>query len=105
MSTGGFARDWKFWILAALSALCALVAAANIFLLGAQVRERQTNVASRQQFISETIPLAQVNSQIIQALANLSAESGDLDIRDMLARHGVTFSVNQPALIEEPPAE
>ncbi|MBT8090600.1 MAG: hypothetical protein KJO01_10365 [Gammaproteobacteria bacterium] len=95
MTSNGFARDWKFWTLAALGTLCALLTAFN-FLLDADIRTLQTNVATRQQFINESVPLARVNSQIIQTLANMSAQSNDAAIRDMLARHGVTFSITEP---------
>lgn len=89
------ARDWKLWLLGTLTALCALVSVYNL-VLGADVRELQANVAARQQFINESVPLARVNSQIIQTLANMSARSNDAAIRDMLARHGVTFSNPEP---------
>lgn len=95
MAPGGYARDWKFWILATIGTLCALLTALN-FLLGAEVRKLQTDVATRQQFINDSIPLARVNSRIIQTLANMSARSNDAAIRDMLARHGVTFSSAEP---------
>jgi hypothetical protein len=45
--------------------------------------------------------LARVNSQLIQTLANMSAQSNDEAIREMLARHGVTFST-PPATSGQP---
>lgn len=95
MASGRSARDWKLLVLVTLSALCALVTVYN-FLLGAEVRKLQSNVATRQQFITESVPLARMNNQIIQTLANMSARSNDAAIRDMLARHGVTFSSPEP---------
>ena len=91
-SASSSARDWKIWVLGAVSALCALLTAFNVFMLSAEIRDLQTNVTTRQQFIQESIPLARMNDQIIQTLANMSARSNDVAIRDMLARHGVTFS-------------
>lgn len=88
-------RDWKFFVVATLATICALLTAFNL-LLGASVRDLQTEVATRQQFINESVPLARVNNQIIQALANMSARSNDVALRDMLARHGVTFSSPEP---------
>ena len=95
MRSGGSLRDWKFLILATLATLCVLLTGVNLLLV-ADVRTQQTNVATRQQYINESIPLARVNSQIIQTLANMSARSNDAAIRDMLARHGVTFTSSQP---------
>ncbi len=95
MRSGRSLRDGKFFILATLVTLCALLTGFNL-LLGADVRSLQTNVATRQQYINESIPLARVNTQIIQTLANMSARSNDAAIRDMLSRHGVTFASPEP---------
>jgi hypothetical protein len=100
MSAGGFARDWKFWVLAMLAVICAGVTVFNTS-LRTGVRERQVQLAARQQFINESMTLARVNSQLIQTLANMSAQSNDEAIREMLARHGVTFST-PPATSGQP---
>ena len=94
MTTDGFARDGKFWALAILVGACVLLTFVNLR-LGAGVRDMRTNVAERQQFIAESIPLAHVNNQIIQTLANMSARGNDAAIREMLASHGVTFTTSE----------
>ena len=95
MTSGRSAQDWKFWTLAILLAICVLLNVVNMR-LGSGVSELQTSVAERQQFIAESVPLARVNTQIIQTLANMSSQSDDAAIRAMLARHGVTFSSTEP---------
>lgn len=89
-------RDWKIFLLGVLVTLCAVLSAYNL-LLASEVRGLREEIANRQQFINESVPLARVNSQIIQTLANMSATSNDGAIRDMLARNGVTFSAPAPA--------
>ena len=100
MTSGRSAQDWKFWTLAILVTICVLLNVVNLR-LGSGVSELRMSVAERQQFIAESVPLARVNTQIIQTLANMSSQSNDAAIRAMLARHGVTFSSTEP----EPPGQ
>lgn len=104
MSSGGSGRDRKVWVLAILVGVCVVLTLVNLR-LAAGVRDLRTNVAERQQFISESIPLAHVNNQIIQTLANMSARSNDADIRNMLAQHGVTFTSQQSKSSDPSPEE
>jgi len=57
----------------------------------------QKTLAERQQFINDSIRLGRFNGQLIQALATLSAQTDDAAIRDLLATHGISFTVNLPA--------
>jgi len=57
----------------------------------------QKTLADRQQFINDSIRLGRFNGQLIQALATLSAQTDDAAIRDLLATHGISFTVNLPA--------
>jgi hypothetical protein len=44
--------------------------------------------------------LSSFSTQFIQSLATLAANTGDQAIRDVLAKHGVTFEVQPPAASE-----
>jgi hypothetical protein len=80
---------------------CAVVAAFAVLAfivklaLAGQVVEQRRAVAERQAKITSGSVLAQVNNRLIQMLATASAEQGDLALRDLLSRSGVSFSVNQ----------
>lgn len=86
--------DWKFLTITAVAALAFIFVLIN---LSAHMsnRTRQTEVAERQQFINQSVQLSRLNTQFIQALAQLSAETNDESIRRLLAEHGVTFTVNE----------
>ena len=94
-------RDWKFWALTALTAVFLVVSVANVATRG-DLRLRQTEVLSRQQYLSESAALGRLNTQIIQALATLSAQGNDEAIKAMLAKHGVTFTVNANSNAPQP---
>ena len=104
MSASRSALDLKFWLLTIVSAACAALTAVNLVWYF-DVSQQQAEVLARQQFINESVPLARVNTQIIQALANLSAQTNDTAIRDMLGRHGVTFTVNETSSAPNAEAE
>ena len=58
-------------------------------------RSRQEAVIARQQFLNESAQLRQFNTRFIQSLANLAAQTNDANIRQLLADHGVTFTVQE----------
>lgn len=74
-------------LLAALSVVLAVVnmvtARSNTDLIGA-VRERQ-------QVINQGIQLSPLNVQLSQLIGNLAFQSGDIDLRAVLERYGVTL--------------
>lgn len=88
-------RDWKFLLVTLLAVVGLGLVWVNVSIHSAN-RDRQADVAERQQFINESVPLSRLNTQFIQALAQLSAQSDDDSIRQLLADHGVTFTVNLP---------
>lgn len=92
---GGF-KDVKVWILLALGIAALVLLSLNVSLAGAN-RARLAEVTERQAFINDTIRLSSFSTQFIQSLATLSANTGDAALRDMLAKHGVTFEVQPPA--------
>ena len=51
--------------------------------------------------MNQAAQLRQFNENFIRALANLSAQTNDENIRQLLADHGVTFTVNEPTPAEQ----
>jgi predicted Holliday junction resolvase-like endonuclease len=83
----------QFWLLTVLSSAVLVLAVANYFLVGSN-RSLQREVNSRQRYIAQTSRIDRLNREMIQALANISAKSGDSQIRKMLAVQGITFTTN-----------
>jgi hypothetical protein len=90
-------RDWKFSLVTALALIGSIMVLVNVSVHRAN-RALQADVAQRQQFINQSIQLSRLNNEIIKALAQLSAETDDERIRQLLADQGVTFTVNPPAV-------
>jgi len=88
--------DWKFWVLL----VCAIGTMTLLWLnrgLADANREQLKAVNERQAFINDTIGISNFSSQFIQSLANLAARTGDESLRQVLADHGVTYSVDDNA--------
>jgi hypothetical protein len=85
----------QFRILTGSAVLALLLVTANVG-LSLNNREAQLEVNNRQQFINQTVQLSRLNNEIVQALVNLSVQTGDEGIRDLLAAQGITFSVDAP---------
>jgi len=88
-------RDWKFFVLLAMSLAAAALTAYNYW-LDRTNRELQAEIAARQTFLEESVRISQFSNQLIQALANLAAQSNDENLTKLLADHGVTFTLNLP---------
>ena len=86
-------KKWQFWLLNGCAAAVLVVVFVNISLFLGN-RTVQAVVIQQQQFINESIRLARINSQLIRALATTSAQTDDMEIRALLAEHGVTFTFN-----------
>lgn len=100
--SGGL-HPWEFWTVNALAGVTLVLLVINIALhLGN--RSIQAEVNARQQYIEQTMRLSRLNNQLIQALANLSVQTNDQEIRNLLAAQGVIFSVNQPSEQSTPTA-
>ena len=65
----------------------------NMFLLVGN-QSLQRSVAERQQFIMQSIQMQAGGREIIAALANLAVRSDDEQLKQLLAKHGITVSVN-----------
>ena len=89
-------RSWFRWVLSGIAALGLVFVVVNIFLFLGN-RSIQGEVNDRQQFINQSIQLDRLNRELIAALANLAARNNDDQLRNLLASHGITFTVNPPA--------
>jgi Tfp pilus assembly protein PilN len=89
-------RHWQFWTLTGVAALTLLLVLVNIgfFIVN---RSIQTEVNTRQQFISQTVPLERLNREIVNALANLAVRNNDEQLKQLLDAHGIRVTVNPPA--------
>lgn len=88
-------KSWFRWVLSGIAVLGLAFVVINIFLFLGN-RTIQGEVNDRQQFINQSMQLDRLNRELIAALANLAARNNDDQIRNLLASHGITFTVNQP---------
>ncbi len=86
-------KSGLLWSIAVVALIALGFVAANIVLHRTNLA-LQEELAQRQQFINESIRLSRLNTQLVQALATLAAQSDDQAIGDLLANHGITFTVN-----------
>ena len=86
----------QYWIVNALAAACLLALGSNIWLATAN-KSAQTDLALRQQYVQQSVQLEALYRDIIRALAELSARNNDADVKAMLAKHGITYSLNAAA--------
>ena len=84
--------DWRIWILGGALGLALTLSAVNIWLHQSNL-SLQVQVNERQQRINEGVRLSQFNTQFVQALATMAAGTGDQAIANLLATHGITYSV------------
>jgi hypothetical protein len=91
----------QFWIATALGLVSLLLLALNFTLVRGN-RAVQQEIAARQQFVQQSVQLEGLYREIVRALAELAARNNDADVRTMLAKHGITYSVNPPAASPAP---
>ncbi|UCG71938.1 MAG: hypothetical protein JSV45_11825 [Chromatiales bacterium] len=84
----------QFSILTVCGVLALLLVAANVG-LSLNNRVAQEEVNTRQQYINQTVQVSRLNNQIAEALATLSAQTGDESIRQLLAANGITFTAQE----------
>lgn len=84
----------QYWVLTgvAITALILVVINIGVSTTNADVRKE---VNEHQQFINQSVQHGRLHNQLVQGLATLSARSGDEELRNVLARHGISFSVKQ----------
>lgn len=88
--------DWKALIALALGLIALGFTILNIKVQNDNLSLQQ-RITERQQVLAQAAPLRTFNDNFIKALANLSAQSDDDNIRQLLADYGVTFTINEPA--------
>ena len=91
----------QYWIVTSLAALCVAIMALNVTLSSLN-RSRQAEVAQRQQYVQQSVQLESLYREIVRALAELAARNNDDDVRTLLQRHGISYTVN-PAAAPAPP--
>src|SRR5438552_2320370 len=89
----------EFWILTALAAIGLLISIANMILFG-QNRAAQAEVTQRAQYIQQAAQLEPLYREMVKALGELAIRNNDTQLRDMLAKQGITLNMPSAA----PPA-
>lgn len=85
-------RGWQYWFLTLLSGAALILIVVNI-LFATVNKSIQDKITGNQQYINQTIKVSRLNGELIQALANLSAQTGDESMRELLATHGISFNL------------
>ena len=83
----------QFWLLTLMGLTALAVVIVNIFTMMNNA-ELRSEVNQRQQFINQSIKLGRLHNQLIQGLAQLSARTDDEQLRQLLAKHGINFTVS-----------
>jgi hypothetical protein len=94
-------KTWQYWILTLMALLAAVLVVANAMLFTSN-RTAQTEVAGRQDYIQKSIQFEGLYREIVKALADLSIRNQDQDLRNLLAAHGVTVTLQPPAASATP---
>jgi len=92
----------QFWLATVLGVLCLALAGANITLVTMN-RSQQADIGLRQQYVQQSVQLEGLYREIVRALAELGARNNDDAVRNLLARHGISYTVN-PAPASAAPA-
>lgn len=86
----------EYWSLTGSALLLVMLVLINTTLVLAN-RSTQADVNGRSQYIQQSIQLNGLYNEIVKALADLSARNQDAQLKELLAKHGITFTVNAPA--------
>mgnify|MGYP001385523543 CR=1 FL=1 len=89
-------KQWHARILTALGGVFLLLVLVNVYLFSSN-RSLQADVNSRQQFITQSLQLEQLNKEIIVALANLAVRDKDAALADVLTSQGISVSATPNA--------
>lgn len=81
----------EFWILTALAAIGLLLTVANMILFS-QNRAGQAEVSGRAQYIQQAAQLEPLYREMVKALGELAVRNSDTELRDMLAKQGITLN-------------
>ena len=86
----------QFWTVTVLAVTCLALAATTVT-LSSMNRSLQGDIGVRQQYVQQSVQLEGLYKEIIRALAELGARNNDQDVRALLQRHGISYTVNAPA--------
>ena len=83
----------EYWILTAPAAIGLVLALTNMAIVG-QNRQARDEVNARAQYIQQSAQLEPLYREIVKALADLSVRNNDVQLRELLAKQGITVSAN-----------
>lgn len=92
----GLLSTRQFWLLNLLAGAALLLVVVEIA-LALDNRGTRYEVSQRQQFINDSVQFSRLNSQLIQAIAEVSARTGDESLRSLLAAQGISYTVSSPS--------
>jgi uncharacterized protein YpmS len=84
----------EFIILTVAAAIFLVVVIANVTVARSS-RAMQAQFNEQQQYIGTTSQLEVLNRELIRALAELAARTGDEQVRSLLNANGITFTIDQ----------
>jgi len=87
----------QYWTVTAVASTGLLLAAANVTMASLN-RGLQSDIGVRQQYVQQSVQLEGLYREIIRALAELGARNNDQEVRALLQRHGISYTVNAPAV-------
>ncbi|HNT37984.1 MAG TPA: hypothetical protein PKO45_02575 [Rubrivivax sp.] len=82
----------------------ALAAAVGTVALARHNQSQRLQLAQQQQYLQQSVQLEGLYRDIVRALAELAARSGDAPLRTLLQQHGIQYTVNPPAAPATPAA-
>ncbi len=88
-----------------LLGVAALAAAGTGIALAEQNGALRRQIGDQQQYLQQSVQLEGLYREMVRALAELSARSGDEPMRALLQHHGISFNVNPgpaPAAAAQP---
>ena len=86
----------QFLALLSIAGIAAVLVVTNMVMFVTN-RSAQGEVQGRAQFIQQTAQIEVLYREIVKALADLSVKNQDTQLRDLLAAHGISVTVNRPA--------
>ena len=79
-------------LLTVLALVATVLVVVNMFLSVAN-QKLNRQVAERQQFIVQTAQVQNIAKDIVTAVANLAIKTNDEQLKQLLASHGITYTV------------
>ncbi len=86
----------QYWSVTVLAALSLLVMAAGQTLHSLN-QGLQGDIGLRQQYVQQSLQLETLYREIIRALAELGARHNDSQVKEMLGKHGISYTANAAA--------